>query len=745
VKVVGYSDRLSVRAGEPLEFRVSCDSPEYSVQIIRLIHGDENPRGPGFKSEDIDVAANRSYSGRVQAIHGGSFVEFERDGPLRDLRTFTLSAWIYPTAVDRGAQAILAAGCAGGPGYGLFIGPDGTMQLRLAHGDGRRLEVSSPMPLVESAWQFVAASVDLSAGTATLVHRRAEWSPEGDESSITERFGGWRDWGGGTTAFLIGACAPSTATESTARAVSCFNGKIEDPIVLATALDDQAMLRLAALPADDIPPEAIARWDFSLDQSSRTIRDRSTNGVHGRTVNLPTRAVTGRRWDGSSISFDDRPDMYAAIHFHDDDLDDAGWATDFVVDVPSHIASGVYAARISLADGSRDHVPFFVRPARDAPRQDVLMLISTFSYLAYANDHVAADPATRDSLGLGDEFRYPVQPEDHYILANPLNSMYDRHSDGSAVVYSSHLRPIMNMRPAYRQPLINMGRGDPHLLPADLHLVDWLERFGYGYDVVTDHDVHAEGAGALAGYKAVVTGTHPEYWSGRGLDAVASYLASGGRLLYVGGNGFYWVTSVEAEGHTIEVRKWGGTAPVVVSPGEVMHSTTGELGGLWRFRGRAPQRLVGVGMSAQGVDVNAPYRLLPDSADPRASFIFDGIDAEQLIGDHPSLVNEYGPGGYEIDRLDFDLGTPRHALLLATTTGLSDWYQHVQEEILLADSKQSGTINPKVRADMVYFECPNGGAVWSVGSIAWCACLSYNDYDNAVSRITRNVLDRFVS
>ena len=136
-------------------------------------------------------------------------------------------------------------------------------------------------------------------------------------------------------------------------------------MVLATALDERAMLDLSALPADHVPPEAIARWDFSLEQSSRTVRDRSTNGLHGRTVNLPTR-VTGRRWDGSSISFDDRPDLYAAIHFHDDDLDDAGWATDFVVEVPSHLASGVYAARLSLADGSRDHVPSsFVR--RRAP------------------------------------------------------------------------------------------------------------------------------------------------------------------------------------------------------------------------------------------------------------------------------------------------------------------------------------------------------------------------------------------
>ena len=175
VKVVGYSDRLSVRAGESIDFKVSCDSPEYSVQIVRLIHGDENPRGPGLKSEDVEVPANGSHVGRIQPIHGGSFVEFDRDGPLRDLRSFTLSAWICPTVVDRGVQAILGAWCATGPGYGLSIGPAGTVELRLANGDGRRQEVSCEKPLVASAWQFVAASVDIAAGTATVVQRHAEW------------------------------------------------------------------------------------------------------------------------------------------------------------------------------------------------------------------------------------------------------------------------------------------------------------------------------------------------------------------------------------------------------------------------------------------------------------------------------------------------------------------------------------------------------------------------------------------
>jgi N,N-dimethylformamidase len=64
----------------------------------------------------------------------------------------------------------------------------------------------------------------------------------------------------------------------------------------------------------------------------------------------------------------------------------------------------------------------------------------------------------------------------------------------------------------------------------------------------------------------------------------------------------------------------------------------------------------------------------------------------------------------------------------------------VVEEVEASDSKQGGSVNPRVRADMVYFEGPHGGAVFSVGSIIWCGCLSHNEYRNNVSRITENVL-----
>jgi N,N-dimethylformamidase len=53
-------------------------------------------------------------------------------------------------------------------------------------------------------------------------------------------------------------------------------------------------------------------------------------------------------------------------------------------------------------------------------------------------------------------------------------------------------------------------------------------------------------------------------------------------------------------------------------------------------------------------------------------------------------------------------------------------------------------VEARIQADMVFFETAGGGAVFNVGSIAWPGSLSHNGYDNNVSRLTRNVLDRFI-
>jgi N,N-dimethylformamidase len=215
--------------------------------------------------------------------------------------------------------------------------------------------------------------------------------------------------------------------------------------------------------------------------------------------------------------------------------------------------------------------------------------------------------------------------------------------------------------------------------------------------------------------------------------------------MYLGGNGFYWVTSFHpAKPHLIEVRKGeSGSRAWQARPGEYFHSTTGERGGLWRNRARAPQKLTGVGFAAQGFDHSGYYRRMPDSRDSRVAFIFEGIAADELIGNFG--VSGNGAAGHEIDRYDLALGTPPDALLVASSEGHSDSMQRVVEEIFFNYPGAGGTQDPGVRSDLVYFTTAGGGAVFSTSSIAWSASLGHNNYDNNVSRITANVLRRFTS
>jgi N,N-dimethylformamidase len=361
----------------------------------------------------------------------------------------------------------------------------------------------------------------------------------------------------------------------------------------------------------------------------------------------------------------------------------------------------------------------------------------TASYMAYSNEQLVF-AGTEAIVG-----RAPVlTPDDIYLYEHPELglSTYDYHADGSGVCYVSRLRPIANLRPHHRlDGALVWG------LPADLHLIDWLEARGFDYDVVTDEDLHREGAGQLRPYKVVLTGTHPEYYSAAMLDAMEDYLAGGGRLMYLGGNGFYWVTSYHpAKPHVIEVRKGeSGSRAWQAHPGEHFHSTTGVRGGLWRNRARAPQKLVGVGFAAQGFDYSTYYRRMPDSHDQRVKFIFEGISDDELIGDFG--LSGGGAAGYEVDRYDLTLGTPPNTLLLANSEGHSDSTQRVIEEIFFNYPGTGGSQDPGVRSDIVYFTTADGGAVFSTSSIAWCGSLAHNNYDNNVARITENVLRRFTS
>ena len=107
LRITGYSDKYSAFPGEKVKFYVNSEKKEnYDVQIVRLIHGDTNPEGPGYKEEEIGAPCNKTYQGRNQRIHGGSYVVIPQDQRL-NTTSFTLQAYIFPTTPDKGRQGLL--------------------------------------------------------------------------------------------------------------------------------------------------------------------------------------------------------------------------------------------------------------------------------------------------------------------------------------------------------------------------------------------------------------------------------------------------------------------------------------------------------------------------------------------------------------------------------------------------------------------------------------------------------------
>ena len=146
-------------------------------------------------------------------------------------------------------------------------------------------------------------------------------------------------------------------------------------------------------------------------------------------------------------------------------------------------------------------------------------------------------------------------------------------------------------------------------------------------------------------------------------------------------------------------------------------------------------------MVSQGFDYSSPYVMREASRDPRAAFVFEGVEGP--------VVGEYGlagggAAGLELDATNHALGTPPHTLVLASSERHSDLYLMTPEDMNDPAPGLGGTEAEIIRAEMVFFETPSGGAVFSTGSIAWSGSLSHADYKNDVARTTTNVLKRFL-
>ncbi|WP_043364061.1 N,N-dimethylformamidase beta subunit family domain-containing protein [Belnapia sp. F-4-1] len=696
LELVGYLDRFSARPGGMLGVKVSAAMP-YRADLVRIRHADPNPAGPGMKLIPVPAAWAGEYPARMQAVALGSHGVVE--GELGLGREFTLllrlQPWLpggVPVAVEVGGHVLR-----------LALGAEG---LR-AEADGVGCAVPPPLP---RRWYEV--SVRVGGGRLRLEQRALlPIAGRGDEG-VAEVALAEAEWSGAARiAFGHG-----------------YDGRVEDPVLL----DGMA-------PAELGRPEGLlaegrvrAWWDFSRDMEAEAIKDRGPGGLHGRLVNLPSRAMRGSRWSGAEHCWRHAPREYAAIHFHTDDLADCGWETAFEIRIPEGLASGVYGVRLR-AEGAEDVIPFYVLPPRGGARERIVFLASTFTYQAYAN-HARGNLDDAFRARIAEWGAYPHNPDEHHDFGH---STYNRHPDGSGIGITTRLRPILTMRPGFLTFDDPRGSGLRHF-PADSHITDWLEERGFGFDVVTDEDLDEEGVGLLAPYEAVVTGSHPEYHTQGTLDALQAYVEGGGRLAYLGGNGFYW--KVARRGPVLELRRAeGGIRAWAAEPGEYFHQFDGTLGGLWRRNGRPPQMLCGVGFSGQGAFEGAWYRRL--AVPERLAWVFDGVE-EEVLGDFG--LSGGGAAGFELDRADPLLGTPPGTVILARSEGHQPHFVTVPEELLGRITTVNGEPAPRlVRAEIVYGETAGGGAFFSTGSITFGGSLSHNGYANPISRMLENVLRRF--
>ena len=277
-----------------------------------------------------------------------------------------------------------------------------------------------------------------------------------------------------------------------------------------------------------------------------------------------------------------------------------------------------------------------------------------------------------------------------------------------------------------------------------MHLIAWMHHQNIDYDIITDHDLHKDGANAIAQYETLVTASHPEYHTQETLNALQEYRdGCGGNLIYLGGNGFYWRIAAKSEDASmLEIRRAeDGIRTWAAEPGEYYHMFDSSYGGLWRRNDRPPQQLVGVGFAAQGDFRGMPYKRV--CFDSKYDWIFEGIEGN-ILGDFG--FSGGGAAGFELDRVDRQLDGGDHDIIILAQSFGDDkkGFMLVTEEVLTTYSNLSGMAEDKARrSDMIYMRAKSGAQIFSVGSICFCGSLPWNDYKNNISTLLHNVIRRF--
>jgi hypothetical protein len=366
-----------------------------------------------------------------------------------------------------------------------------------------------------------------------------------------------------------------------------------------------------------------------------------------------------------------------------------GWTTtSFRLTIPEDWPSGIYSAELTDAEGDKSHVTFIVKPNPDK-RSRLAVLANVNTWLAYNR--------------AGGRGKYAGAAHVSFLRPNPAAS------------------PVAERR--------QLGTHPYHLARGELWVLGWLKDEGYQPDVYTDIDFHN---GSVHGeYKTLILSTHPEYWSLQMYDNLQAFLTDGGSLLYLGGNGIY-----ENGEYTDD------QTGMVFRAGDEDGPRAAAL--FRRLDPPRPERAVlGVATERCGVE-GAPYEV------QRADHTFfqgTGLRNGDTFGESGLNTGHGGNGaasGWEVDTSD---GPGATGIPTSCASGNEQDFPVPPGPglpsglMILATSIPTDCANLEIGrckgAEMVYYDHPGGGFVFSVGSITFGGSLVV---DEKIQQIVRNAL-----
>lgn len=727
--VHGYADRESAAPGETLRFHLSHDVPVRAT-LCRLGSQVEDST-----SGDACLADFGTLAARAQPIHPGSYVHVAR-GLSGDRRALTVEAWVRPWRLDRLMGVVSQEDKESSEGWALGVGKDGYVGFYLGDAvspDEALVHRSAAGVLKKGQWHHLVARWN---GTTKDLWvdgvRLAEWPFAGPlrPGPHPIRLGAMGE-GGRTTRFLDGDLAM----------VVLWDGALPDAIL------QERHRQRALVPAAG--REVLACWAFGEEKGDR-VADSSGRRRQGRIVNHGTWMIGGPSFDASVPRFVDYrpgadPERGHALRLASDDLYDCHWEPTLTWKVPANARSGMYVLRLSWTSEGKEfhqHVTWIVRRAPRRRPAPVLLLAATNTWRAYnAAPFGVPRPGLRQVCGTDGLPNAAGNP--------PAFSFYRGHEAGQGTYQLGRFMPWPASNPYLRYGDVTEYS---HLARADRFTQSWLEREGYEYEMITDHDLHRN-PGQLRRHRVLVINGHSEYWSIEMYRGLSEYLAAGGRVVVLSGNSLFWRVTYGDDGAILECRKVDAPGDQLrpEQRGEAWHSHDGRRGGMMRECGFPGWKLIGLetlGWNNQGnprnfgpwiADTDHPVFHEPEETGLRAGDRFGG-GAEGSV----PMAN-----GHEFDVRLSTLAAlaagpvPAHATMPADPDGI----QRLANGVIPWEHGGSAfdyffrPIRPSNQqgGEMIWWERPEGGTVFNAGTIGAGWALHA---DPRWATLLRNVLHR---